>query len=213
MREEHAKLSERFKDSNKARLSAEVGLKAIEKQMEDQCQKLYTTDINLATEKQTVLDLKAELQKAKEATRVAREAVKAMVNASYERGVLDMETCLAKEVAIIYRDYVTKLWGVAMDRAEVPADSKLRRAESIFFLADIQEIPDTVPSTKHLHPTQTPLADVEVLKGAKGGEEAQLPVKAKSPKDALTIRDVVSQAKDAELKSQAKGPPFEKADS
>ena len=53
----------------------------------------------------------------------------------------------------------------------------------------------------------------EVLKGAKGGEEAQLPVKAKSPKDALTIRDVVSQAKDAELKSQAKGPPFEKADS
>ena len=38
-------------------------------------------------------------------------------------------------------------------------------------------------------------------------------MKAKSSEDALTIRDVVSQAKDVELKSQAKGPPSEKADS
>ena len=38
-------------------------------------------------------------------------------------------------------------------------------------------------------------------------------MKAKSSEDALTIRDVVSQAKDAELKSQAKGPPSEKVDS
>ena len=38
-------------------------------------------------------------------------------------------------------------------------------------------------------------------------------MKAKSSEDALTIRDVVSQAKDAELKSQAKGPLSEKADS
>ena len=39
--------------------------------------------------------------------------------------------------------------------------------------------------------------------------EAQLPSKAKPSKDALTIRDVVSQAKDAELKYQAnpKDPP------
>ena len=43
-------------------------------------------------------------------------------------------------------------------------------------------------------------------------EEAQLPVKAKSYEDALTIRDVVSQAKDAELKSQAEGSQSEKAD-
>ena len=124
-------------DSDKVRLSAKVGLKTIEKQMEDQRQKLYTTEINLATENQTVLDLKAELQKAKEAARVAKEAAKAAVNTSYERGVLDMETCLAEEVAIVCRDYITKSWGVAMDRAEVPADSKLKRAESIFFLADI----------------------------------------------------------------------------
>ena len=98
-----------------------------------------------------------------------------------------------------------------MDRVGVFADSELRRAKSIFFLVDIQEIPDTVPSTEQLLPTQTPLIDAEVPKGAGGGEEAQLLVKAKSSEDAL--RDVVSQVKDVELKSQAKGPPSEKADS
>ena len=100
-----------------------------------------------------------------------------------------------------------------MDRAGVFVDSELRRSESIFFLVDIQEIPDTVPFTEQLLPTQTPFIDAEVLKGAGGGEEAQLLVKAKSSEDALSIRDVVSQVKDVELKSQAKGPPSEKADS
>ena len=76
--------------------------------MEDQRRKLYTTEINLATEKQTVLNLKAKLQKTKDATLVAREAAEAAVNASYERGVLDTETRLAEEVAIVCRDYVTE---------------------------------------------------------------------------------------------------------
>ena len=99
---------------------------------------------------------------------------------------------MAEEVAIVCKDYVTKSCGVAMDWVGVPADSELRKAESIFFLVDIQEISDRVPSTEQLPPTQTPLANVEVPKGARGGEEAQLLVKAKSPEDALTIRDVVS---------------------
>ena len=88
-----------------------------------------------------------------------------------------------------------------MDQAGVPIDSELRRAESIFFPVNIWEILDTVPSTEQLPPTQTPLTDAEVPKTARGGEEAQLPMKAKSFEDALTIRDVVSQAKDAKLKS------------
>ena len=65
---------------------------------------------------------------------MAREAAKAMVNASYVRGVLDTETRLAEEVAIVYNDYVMESWGVAMDRARVPTDFELRRVESIFFL-------------------------------------------------------------------------------
>ena len=76
-------MSKKFKDSDKARLSAEAGLKTMERQMEDQRQKLYMTEINLATKKQIVLNLKAKLQKAKEAARVAREAAEATMNASY----------------------------------------------------------------------------------------------------------------------------------
>ena len=92
----------------------------MERQMEDQCQKLHITKVNLASEKQTVLDLKAELQKTKDAAQVAREVVEVAVNASYERGVLDTKTFLAEEVAIMCRDYCTESWGVAIDRAGVP---------------------------------------------------------------------------------------------
>ena len=133
-------------------------------------------ELNLATEKQKVLDLKAELQKLKDVARVAREATEAMVNASYERGIANTETRLSEEVAVVCRDYCTESWGVAMDRAGVPIDSELRRAENIFFSEDIWEIPDTIPSIEQLPTTQTPLADVEVSKGAGVGEEAQLPM-------------------------------------
>ena len=109
----------------------------MDRQMEDQRQKLHVTKINLATEKQIVLNLKAELQKVKEAARVAKEAAEAAVSASYDRGVVETETCLAEEVVVVCRDYVTESWGVAMDRAGVPTDFKLRRLENIFFLEDI----------------------------------------------------------------------------
>ena len=128
MKEEHAKLSEKLKDSDKVRLSAETGLKTMEKQMEDQRKKLHLTEINLATEKQTFLDLKAELQKEREAARVAGEAVKATMNAL---------SCLAEEVAVVCRDYVLESWGVAMEQVGVPIDSELRRIENIFFPEDI----------------------------------------------------------------------------
>ena len=133
LKEEHTQLSEKLKDSDKAWLSPEAGLKTMDRQMEDQRQKLHVTKINLATEKQIVLNLKAELQKVKEAARVAKEAAEAAVSASYDRGVAETETCLAEEVVVVCRDYVTESWGVAMDRAGVPTDFKLRRLENIFF--------------------------------------------------------------------------------
>ena len=64
-------LAEKFKATESARQSAKVGLKTAEAQAEDQRKQLYTTQINLATEKATVLDLKAELQKAQKALKVA----------------------------------------------------------------------------------------------------------------------------------------------
>ena len=133
MKEEHAQLFEKLKDSDKAWLSAEAGLKTMERQTEDQRQKLHVTEINLATKKQAILNLKAELQKIKEATQVAKEAVEAVVSAFYNRGVANMKTCLAEEVAVLCRDYVSESWGVAMDRARVLANFEMRRLKNIFF--------------------------------------------------------------------------------
>ena len=94
-------------------------------------------ELELATQKQLVMDLKAELQKvkdaAKEAARVAKKATEAVKRASYERGVEDTKNRLAEEVARVCRDYCTESWVEARNRAGVPADSELRKAESIFF--------------------------------------------------------------------------------
>ena len=91
------------------------------------------------------MDLKAELQKVKDAARVAREATEAAETTSYERGVLDMMMRLAEEVAGVCKDYCTEVWTEALNRAGVPATSKLRSAKNIFFPEDIQEVPTTLP--------------------------------------------------------------------
>ena len=64
-------------------------------------QQLHITKINLATEKQSILDLKEKLQKVKDVARVAREAVEAAVKASYKCGVQDTEARISEEVAIV----------------------------------------------------------------------------------------------------------------
>ena len=79
-----------------------------------------------------------------------------------------------------------------MDRVGVPADSKQRRIENIFFPKDIRKISNTVPPTKQLLTTQAPPPDGEVSKGVGMDEEAQLLTKAKPSEDAFTIRNVVS---------------------
>ena len=76
---------------------------------------------------------------------MANKAMEAAMNASYDRGVADMETRLAEEVAVVCRDYISESWGVAMDRVGVPADSELRRLENIFFPEDIRETTNIVP--------------------------------------------------------------------
>ena len=134
-------MTRKFREAESTRLSAEVGLKTAETQVEDQRKKLYTTELELATQKQFVTDIKAELKKAKDAVekvvRAAKEATEAAERTSYERGVMDTEARLVEEVAVVCRDYCTKSWGIAMDRAGVPADSELRRSKNIFFPEDI----------------------------------------------------------------------------
>lgn len=91
-------------------MSAKAGLKNFENQAEDQCKKLHITEIELATQRQLVRELKVDLQKVKEAARVAKEASRAAEMAAYERGVQEIEMRLAKEVARVCRDYCTKVW-------------------------------------------------------------------------------------------------------
>ena len=167
-------------------------------------QQFHLSEINLAIEKQMVSDLKAQLLQTKEAARLAREATKAAVATSYEREVVDTEARLTEEVAAICRDYNTISWGVALDRAAVPVDSNLRKIENIFFPEDIREISGSVPPKEPPSaPTTAPNSLIPEEK--RGNGEVQPPAKDKSPEDALTIRDVVAQAKEVGPKPTAGG--------
>ena len=86
-------------------MSAEVGLKTVERQAKDQRQKLHLTEIGLATQRQLVLDLKVELQKAKEVALLAKEAAEAEKQASYLLGVEETQIRLAEELSEVCRDY------------------------------------------------------------------------------------------------------------
>ena len=74
---------------------------------------------------------------AQEAAWVAIKTTKVMERASYERGMEDTEIRLVKEEARVCRDYYIKTWIKVLNSAGVLADSKLRKAKSIFFLEHI----------------------------------------------------------------------------
>ena len=60
-KQEQHELVEKFKEAESGRRSAKAGLKNVEKQVKDQRQLLYVTEIKLATKKQAILDLKIAL--------------------------------------------------------------------------------------------------------------------------------------------------------
>ena len=61
LKENHSKMAEQLKEAVRARDSTEAGLKTTEKQFEDIRKQLHYTEINLATEKQLVMELREEL--------------------------------------------------------------------------------------------------------------------------------------------------------
>ena len=90
----------------------------------------------------------------------------------------------------------------------VPADFDLRKIENIFFPEDIHEIsgsflPEEPPSAPSTIPGSI------VLEEKEGNEEVQLLAKDKLPEDALTIRDVVVQAREPKPKPLAGGDHLE----
>ena len=170
----------------KAHASAEAGLKNATKQADDLRIQLRKSEEKLTAEQQVVSTLKAELARTKEEARLAREAAEKAVATSYDREVHDTEVRLAEEVATICREYITTSWGVALDRAAVPADSDFRKAENIFFPEDVREIPDEVASTEPL-PTDSSIPE------AGGMEQA---AQGKLPDNNLCISEIIAQAKE-----------------
>ena len=73
-KEEKNQLAKKLKTSEHEHQRSLAGLKNTESQAEDQRQLLFTTELNLATEKAIILSLKAELEKAKVEAQAVKDA-------------------------------------------------------------------------------------------------------------------------------------------
>ena len=147
LKENHSKMAEQLKEAVRARDSTEAGLKTIEKQFEDIRKQLHYTEINMATEKQLVTELHEELWKARKAAQLLKEAAETEKQATYTLGMEETQARLTKEFSAIVRDYCDISWGKALNATGVPADSGLRRPESIYYNPEICELLD--PNFSH----------------------------------------------------------------
>ena len=142
LKENHSKMAEQLKEAVRARDSAEASLKTTEMQFEDIQKQLHYTEINMATEKQLVMELREELCKAKEAAQLFKEVAEAEKRAAYTLGVKETQARLTEEFSAVARDYCDISWGKAIYVAGVLADSGLRRPESIYYDPKIRELSD-----------------------------------------------------------------------
>ena len=140
LKENHAKMAEQLKEAVRARDSAEAGLKTTERQFEEVRKQLHYTKINMATEKQLVTELREELRKAREAAQLFKEAAEVKKQAAYTLGVQETQGRLTEEFFVVARDYYDISWGKALNVAGIPADSSMRRLESIYYDPDIREL-------------------------------------------------------------------------
>ena len=147
LKENYSKMAEQLKEAVRARDSAKAGLKTTEKQFEDIRKQLHYIEINLATEKQLVTELREELRKAREAAQLLKEAAEAEKQAAYTLGMGETQARLTEEFSAVCRDYCDISWGKALDVAGVPADSSLRRPESIYYDPKIHDLSD--PNSFH----------------------------------------------------------------
>ena len=140
LKEKQAKMAEQLKEAVRARDSVEAGLKTTERQFEEVRKELHYSEINLATEKHMVIKLHEELRKAREAAQLLKEATEAEKQVAHAVGVQETQSRLTEEFSIVARDYCDISWGKALDVAGIPADSSLRRPESIYYDPNIREL-------------------------------------------------------------------------
>ena len=133
----------------------------MERQFEEVRKNLHYTEINLATEKQIVTELRKELRKARETAQLFKEAAEAEKQATYALGVQETQGRLTEEFSAVARDYCDISWGKALDVAGIPADSSLRRPESIYYDPDIRELsdPSSSPPEQSAQVSEVPIAD------------------------------------------------------
>ena len=67
LKDKQAQMAKQVKQALRDKDSAKAGLKTTERQAEDLCKELHYCEINLATKKQMVTELREELRKAREA--------------------------------------------------------------------------------------------------------------------------------------------------
>ena len=126
LKENHSKMAEQLKEVVRVRDNAEAGLNTTEKQFEDIRKQLHYTEINLATEKQLVAELREELRKAREATQLVKEVAEAENQAAYTLGMEETQARLTEEFSTVCRDYYDISWDKTLDVAGILVDSNLR---------------------------------------------------------------------------------------
>ena len=212
LKEKQAKMAEQMKEALRARDSAEAGLKTTEKQFEEIRKELHYSEINLAIEKQMVTELCEELRKAREAAQLLKEATEAEKQATYDLGVQETQSRLTEDFSAVARDYCDIICGKAFDVTGVPADSNLRRTESIYYDSDTRELPSSgFPPPEHpAQVSEVPITDqvppvpVEVptdsCQDAGQGKEVEAPQgkdKSKGKSKGKASDTTISQSKQA----------------
>ena len=154
-------MAEQVKQALRDKDSAEAGLKTTERQVKDLRKELHYCEINLATEKQMVTELCEELRKAREAAQLLKKATEAEKQAAYALGVQETQSRLTEEFFAVVRDYCDITWGKALDVTGIPADSSLRRPESIYYDSDIRELSGSgsPPPEQPAQVSEAPTAD------------------------------------------------------
>ena len=132
-----------------------------ERQFEEVRKELHYSEINLATEKQMVTELREELRKAKEVAQLLKEATEAEKQAAYALGVQETQSRLTEEFSAVARDYCDITWGKALNIAGIPANSSLRRPKSIYYNSDIRELlgPGSPPPEQPAQVSEVPIAN------------------------------------------------------
>ena len=205
MKEENKDLLSKPAVEERERKSAQAKLKNAEAQAKDQHKLLYQTEIELAT-------LRAELQQVKEVTQLAREVVEETI------------TRLTEELTEVCRDYYNATWDETLKVAGVPTDSTWRQLGSICYHPYIRKVPGAIPppraipspSALVLEASEQPLISQttfllpEASKGSnetgdqgQGAEGAKDKGKGKGTKPPLEAKDA-AKAKNKEVDPKAK---------